>query len=81
MNVEILAALFPFAFVASMTSGSNNLMLMSSGANFGIRHTLPHLFGVVAGFTVMVLLVGIGLVQIFAGLSGRLRRITDLQYR
>ena len=66
MNIEILTALCTFAFVASVTPGPNNLMLMASGANFGIRRTLPHLFGIVAGFTVMVLLVGIGLMQVFA---------------
>ncbi|MGD8348899.1 MAG: LysE family translocator [Gammaproteobacteria bacterium] len=66
MNIEILTALCTFAFVASVTPGPNNLMLMASGANFGIRRTLPHLCGIVAGFTVMVMLVGVGLMQIFA---------------
>lgn len=66
MNIEVLTALGTFAFVASVTPGPNNLMLMASGANFGIRRTLPHLFGIVAGFTVMVLLVGVGLMQVFA---------------
>jgi len=40
-------------------------MLMSSGANFGFKRTLPHMLGVSIGFGVMVLLVGIGLVKIF----------------
>jgi len=66
MNIEILTALCTFAFVATVTPGPNNLMLMASGANFGIRRTLSHLFGIVAGFTVMVLSVGIGLMQVFA---------------
>jgi threonine/homoserine/homoserine lactone efflux protein len=66
MNLEILTALCTFAFVATVTPGPNNLMLMASGANFGVRRTLPHLFGIVAGFSVMVVLVGIGLMQVFA---------------
>lgn len=65
MKLEILTALCTFAFVASVTPGPNNLMLMASGANFGIRRTLPHLAGIVAGFTLMVLLVGVGLMQVF----------------
>ena len=65
MNFEILTALCTFAFVGSVTPGPNNLMLMASGANFGIRRTLPHLCGIVAGFAFMVLLVGIGLMQVF----------------
>jgi len=66
MNIEILTALCTFAFVASVTPGPNNLMLMASGANFGIRRSLPHLLGIVFGFSVMVVLVGTGLMQVFA---------------
>ena len=40
-------------------------MLMASGANFGVRRTLPHFLGVVLGFLVMVVLVGTGLVGVF----------------
>jgi len=32
-----------FLFVMSITPGPNNLMLLSSGARFGLRRTLPHL--------------------------------------
>lgn len=66
MTGEILAALGGFAFVSSITPGPNNLMLMASGANFGFRRTLPHLFGVGIGFVVMVVLVGLGLLGTFA---------------
>ena len=66
MQIEILTALCTFAFVASVTPGPNNLMLMASGANFGIRRSLPHLFGIVCGFFVMVILVGSGLMQVFS---------------
>ena len=48
-----------------MTPGPNNLMLMASGANFGFWRSVPHMFGVGIGFVIMVLLVGIGLVQVF----------------
>jgi threonine/homoserine/homoserine lactone efflux protein len=65
MNHDFLAALAAFAFVTSITPGPNNLMLMASGANFGFRRTLPHMLGVGIGFTVMVALVGVGLVQVF----------------
>ncbi len=65
MNAEILIALCLFAFVASVTPGPNNLMLMTSGANYGIRRTLPHYFGVVFGFLLMIVLVGLGLIRVF----------------
>jgi threonine/homoserine/homoserine lactone efflux protein len=39
---------------------------MTSGVNFGFRRTLPHLIGVVLGFSLMVALIGLGLDAIFA---------------
>ena len=57
--------LLGFAFVSSITPGPNNMMLMASGANYGIRRTVPHMLGVAIGFSVMIALVGIGLVGLF----------------
>lgn len=65
MTLELLTALALFAFVSSITPGPNNLMLMTSAVNFGLKLTLPHLFGVAIGFTIMIILVGVGIVQIF----------------
>lgn len=65
MTYELVLGLTVFALVSSLTPGPNNLMLMASGANFGFRRSIPHMLGVSLGFTLMVLLVGIGLVQIF----------------
>jgi threonine/homoserine/homoserine lactone efflux protein len=66
MTYELLLGLTGFAFVSSITPGPNNLMLMTSGANFGFARTIPHLLGVSIGFTAMVLIVGAGLAQAFA---------------
>lgn len=65
MTHELLIALVGFAAVSSLTPGPNNLMLMASGANFGFRRTLPHMLGVGVGFTVMIVLVGAGLMALF----------------
>ncbi len=65
MSFDQLAALAMFAFVSSITPGPNNLMLMASGANFGLRRTLPHMIGVTLGFMVMLLGVGLGLMALF----------------
>ena len=54
-----------FAFVMSITPGPNNVMLTASGANYGFRRTLPHLFGVVAGLAVQLAAVCAGLGAIF----------------
>ncbi|WP_194436387.1 LysE family translocator [Vibrio fluminensis] len=66
MQWEHLTALALFAFVSTFTPGPNNLMLMTSGANVGFNRTLPHMLGITIGFPVMVILVGFGLVEVFA---------------
>ncbi len=65
MDPELLIALIVFALVASITPGPNNLMLMSSGATFGFQRTIPHMLGIGLGFVFMLLLVGLGLIQLF----------------
>ena len=66
MPASILWALAVFAFVTSVTPGPNNMMLLTSGVNFGFRRTVPHALGVALGFTLMVAVVGLGLAGIFA---------------
>lgn len=66
MPASIFWALAIFAFVTSITPGPNNMMLLTSGVNFGFRRTVPHALGVALGFTLMVAVVGIGLAGIFA---------------
>src|SRR3546814_20875869 len=41
------------------------MMLMASGANFGLRGTVPHALGVGIGFTLMIIIVGVGLMELF----------------
>lgn len=64
-SLSLLGPLALFALVSSITPGPNNVMLASSGLNFGFRRSLPHLLGVNLGFTLMIFLVGIGLGSIF----------------
>jgi len=40
-------------------------MLMTSGVKYGLGRTLPHLAGVILGFGLMILLVGLGLDVLF----------------
>lgn len=65
MTYDLLFALIGFAFVSSITPGPNNIMLMTSGANFGFRRTIPHMLGVALGFVFMAAAVGLGLVGLF----------------
>lgn len=65
MTYEILLALIAFSFASSITPGPNNLMLMASGANYGIRRTIPHMLGISLGHAFMVTMVGVILLQVF----------------
>jgi threonine/homoserine/homoserine lactone efflux protein len=40
-----------FALVGSITPGPNNILLMRSGASFGLRRTVGHILGIQLGFT------------------------------
>lgn len=61
MTFETFLALLSLALIAAWTPGPNNLMLASSGANFGLRRTLPHICGVAFGFPIMIFVVATGL--------------------
>lgn len=65
MTPDLFLALALFAAATVFSPGPNNLMLMTSGANFGVRRTLPHLAGVAYGFPLMILPVGLGAMQLF----------------
>ena len=65
MNTEWLLSFIAFAFATAGTPGPNNLMLAASGATFGLRRTLRHVFGVSLGFATMIAAVGLGLAGLF----------------
>ena len=65
MTYDLFLALLGFAFVTSVTPGPNNMMLLASGVNFGLRRTVPHMLGISLGHALMVFLVGLGLASIF----------------
>lgn len=50
-----------FALAASITPGPVNLVALNGGARFGFRASLRHVSGATVGFTLLLLLVGLGL--------------------
>ena len=66
MTTDLFLALLGFAFIASVTPGPNNLMLLASGVNFGFRRTIPHMLGIAGGFVFLLLSVGFGLGALLA---------------
>ena len=66
--MDVFFAVFFFALSSTITPGPNNIMMMSSGVNYGVRASLAHLCGICLGFPAMVLLVGLGFGLIFTTL-------------
>src|SRR5947208_9774446 len=66
MSRELTIAFMGFAIASFYTPGPNNVMLLSSGLNFGFRRTLPHIAGITLGFAFMVLIVGLGMGAVFS---------------
>lgn len=64
MEFSLLFAVTLFAFMMSVTPGPNNMMLLASGAQFGYRNTLPHIFRIILGVALLIssVLVGLGVV-------------------
>ncbi len=66
----LIIASLPFLASMGFTPGPNNILVASSGVNFGFRATLPHILGVTVGYPLMLLLVGVGLAKIFTEVPG-----------
>jgi threonine/homoserine/homoserine lactone efflux protein len=65
MTLDIFLALSLFALVTSITPGPNNIMLLSSGMNYGFKRSIPHMLGIAVGFMLMIFLMGLGLDRLF----------------
>lgn len=64
--MESLVAFFLFAFVASITPGPTNVLVMSNASRHGWPSALPMVIGGCAAATTIVLLVGSGLTRSLA---------------
>lgn len=65
MTMTLFIGLIGFALASSITPGPNNLMLLASGANYGLRRTVPHMLGVSLGHSFMVFMIGVVLLRLF----------------
>jgi threonine/homoserine/homoserine lactone efflux protein len=77
-----LLPLMTYCLVMSGTPGPNNVMLASSGANFGYRGALPAILGIQFGVFVQTIAVCIGLGTVFIAypLIQQVLRITGALY-
>ncbi len=77
-----LLPLMTYCLVMSGTPGPNNVMLATSGANFGYRGALPTIFGIQAGVFVqtMIMCLGLGSVFIAYPLAQQVLRVAGSLY-
>ena len=64
MHPELLSMSL-FMLVTSCSPGPNNIVASYSAFNFGVTKTIPHMCGVIFGFTTLVAVVNFGLINIF----------------
>tara|TARA_B100000700_G_scaffold199976_1_gene219923 strand:+ start:56 stop:646 length:591 start_codon:yes stop_codon:yes gene_type:complete len=64
MHPELLSMSL-FMLVTSCSPGPNNIVASYSAFNFGMTKTIPHMFGVIFGFTTLVAVINFGLINIF----------------
>ena len=64
MHPELLSMSL-FMLVTSCSPGPNNIVASYSAFNFGMTKTVPHMFGVIFGFTTLVAVINFGLINIF----------------
>jgi len=64
--MSLLLAMFSFSLVMSISPGPVNMVILSSGASYGVRKTFPFVSGASIGFTLLLLFIGLGFHKIIA---------------
>lgn len=64
MTITTIFAMFTFSLAMSITPGPVNMMIISSGINHGVKKTMPFVSGATIGFTLLLVLIGFGLMNI-----------------
>jgi threonine/homoserine/homoserine lactone efflux protein len=61
--ISLLLAMLAFSFAMSITPGPVNMVILSSGVNYGVKRTIPYVSGATVGFTLLLLFIGFGFFQ------------------
>ena len=61
MNLHLYLSMSAFALAASISPGPVNIVSLSAGATHGLHATMRHVSGATFGFTLLLLLIGLGL--------------------
>ena len=71
--MSILVSMAAFALASSISPGPVNVVALSSGAQYGFRASMRHVTGATVGFTLLLVLTGLGLHELLL----RLPFLTD----
>jgi homoserine/homoserine lactone efflux protein len=69
METDLWLAFFVASLLISISPGAGAVNTMSNGLQYGVRDSLPSIFGLQLGYGVQILLVGIGLGALLASSS------------
>jgi threonine/homoserine/homoserine lactone efflux protein len=73
--MSIILAMCLFALSMSISPGPVNLLTLSTGVNHGFRQAMPFVSGATLGFTLLLLLIGVGIGEIAASSEGFLQML------
>ncbi|TAL61082.1 MAG: LysE family translocator [Legionella sp.] len=59
----LLLAMLSFSLAMSITPGPVNMIILSSGINYGVKKTIPYVSGATVGFILLLLFIGFGFSQ------------------
>lgn len=62
--MSLFFAMFFFSLAMSISPGPVNMIIVSSGANYGVKRTMPYVSGATIGFTLLLLFIGLGFFQV-----------------
>lgn len=64
MSFTTLLAMFSFCLIMSISPGPVNMMIVSSGINHGFKKTMTFVLGATVGFTLLLLIIGLGFTKV-----------------
>lgn len=64
--MSLFIAMCLFSLSMSISPGPVNITILSSGVNYGFKHSLPFVFGSTIGFTFLLTTVGLGISNLVA---------------
>ena len=62
--MSVIFSMAAFALASSISPGPVNIVSLGCGARHGLRAALPHVTGATLGFTLLLLLIGLGLHEV-----------------